>query len=56
LPPHFPRRRRIRRGYNGITYRVLKPAKEMQIALMQPLEVDRMIQDRRGVTFRRPSR
>jgi aminopeptidase N len=40
-------------GYNGITYRVLKPATEMQIDLMEPLEVDSMVQDGRAVRFRR---
>ncbi len=41
------------RGYNGITYRVLQPAQEMQIDLMMPLDVDSMVQDGRAVTFRR---
>src|SRR5258705_229929 len=41
------------RGYNGITYRVLKPAQEMQIDLMAPLEVDSMVQDGKPVSFRR---
>src|SRR5215212_9461127 len=41
------------RGYNGITYRVLEPAKEMQIDLQLPLEVDSMVQDARTVTFGR---
>ncbi len=35
------------RGWNGITYRVLAPAQEMQIDLQVPLEVDSMVQDRR---------
>jgi aminopeptidase N len=43
------------RGYNGISYRVLKPATEMQIDLMTPLVVDSMIQDGRAVQFRRDS-
>jgi aminopeptidase N len=43
------------RGYNGITYRVLKPATEMQIDLMVPLQVDSMIQDGHPVKFRRDS-
>ena len=42
-------------GYNGISYRVLKPATEMQIDLMTPLEVDSMVQDGRAVRFRRDS-
>ncbi|HEV2643246.1 MAG TPA: hypothetical protein VGT98_11085, partial [Candidatus Elarobacter sp.] len=41
------------RGRNGITYRVVKPASEMQIDLMTPLDVDSMIQDGRRVTHRR---
>jgi aminopeptidase N len=43
------------RGYNTITYRVLKAAKQMQIDLQLPLEVDSMVQDARAVTFRRDS-
>jgi aminopeptidase N len=42
-------------GYNGITYRVLKPARTMQIDLMVPLEIDSMIQDGRSLRFRRDS-
>ena len=40
-------------GYNAITYKVLKPASEMQIDLMEPLEVDSMVQDGKQVRFRR---
>jgi aminopeptidase N len=40
-------------GYNGITYRVLYPARQMQIDLMEPLLVDSMIQDRQSLTYRR---
>jgi aminopeptidase N len=40
-------------GRNAITYRVLEPAAEMQIDLMEPLQVDSMIQDGRAVRFRR---
>ena len=40
-------------GYNGITYKVLKPATEMQIDLMEPLAIDSMKQDGRHVRFRR---
>ncbi|HYT83945.1 MAG TPA: hypothetical protein VEK86_10860, partial [Gemmatimonadales bacterium] len=42
-------------GSNGITYRVLTPGggREMQIDLMEPLEVDSMVQDRRALRFRR---
>ena len=43
------------RGWNGITYRVLRPpsAREMQIDLQQPLEVDSMVQDGRKLVWRR---
>jgi aminopeptidase N len=41
------------RGHNGITYRVLSPAKEMQIDLQVPMEVDSMVQDGRRVRYRR---
>jgi aminopeptidase N len=41
------------RGYNAITYRVLGPAKEMQIDLQVPLEVDSILQDRQRLQFRR---
>ncbi len=40
-------------GYNAITYRVLAPASEMQIDLMEPLQVDSMVQDRRTLRYRR---
>src|SRR5438874_8211130 len=40
------------RGSNGISYRVLQPASEMQIDLMVPLEVDSMVQDGRAVPLR----
>jgi aminopeptidase N len=40
-------------GRNGITYRVLEPLREMQIDLMEPLQVDSMIQDGRALRFRR---
>ncbi|HET9984394.1 MAG TPA: M1 family metallopeptidase [Longimicrobiales bacterium] len=41
------------RGHNAITYRVLRPAQELQVDLMEPLEVDSMVQDGRTVPFRR---
>ncbi len=41
------------RGYNGITYRVLRPAREMQIDLMAPLVVDSIVQDGRRLSHRR---
>jgi hypothetical protein len=43
------------RGSNGITYRVLRPATEMQIDLQPPLVVDSMIQDGQRLQFRRDS-
>jgi aminopeptidase N len=41
------------RGWNGIGYRVVAPAREMQVDLMTPLEVDSMVQDRRTLSYRR---
>ena len=41
------------RGSNGISYRVLAPAREMQIDLQVPLEIDSMVQDGLTVPFRR---
>jgi aminopeptidase N len=41
------------RGRNGITYRVLEPAREMQIDLMAPLELDSVVQDGRRLRARR---
>jgi aminopeptidase N len=40
-------------GYNGITYRVLRPAREMQIDLQVPLDVDSMVQGGRRLSYRR---
>ena len=40
-------------GYNAITYRVLRPASEMQIDLQEPLEVDSMVQRGQHVEYRR---
>ncbi len=40
-------------GWNGITYRVLQPAKEMQIDLQEPLVADSIKQDGRILTWRR---
>jgi D-alanyl-D-alanine dipeptidase len=40
-------------GWNGITYRVLQPAREMQIDLQLPLQVDSIVQDRRKLSYRR---
>jgi aminopeptidase N len=41
------------RGVNGITYRVLRQAREMQIDLQVPLVVDSMVQGGRSLTYRR---
>jgi aminopeptidase N len=41
------------RGHNGIVYRVLHPAKSMQIDLQMPLAVDSITQDGRALTHRR---
>ena len=48
-----PERQQHRAATTAITYRVLKPATEMQIDLMEPLEVDSMVQDGTPVRFRR---
>src|SRR6476660_2839914 len=40
-------------GWNGITYRVLRPATEMQIDLQPPMVIDSMVQDGQRVSFRR---
>ena len=40
-------------GYNAITYRVLKPAKEMQIDFQLPLVVDSVVQDGLELSARR---
>jgi aminopeptidase N len=40
-------------GYNGVSYRVLRPGREMQIDLQVPLAVDSMVQDGRRMSFRR---
>ena len=41
------------KGHTGITYRVVKPAQELQVDLMVPLVVDSMIQDGKSVKYRR---
>jgi aminopeptidase N len=42
------------RGWNGITYRVLDaPVHELQIDLMEPLQIDSVLQDGRRLRFRR---
>ncbi len=40
-------------GYNRISYRVVKPAREMQIDLQRPLVIDSIVQAGRQVTYRR---
>ena len=40
-------------GWNGITYRVLQPSRELQIDLQVPLVVDSIVQDRRKLTYHR---
>lgn len=40
-------------GYNTITYRVLKPAREMQIDLQMPLVIDSVVQDGTELSARR---
>jgi aminopeptidase N len=42
-------------GYNGITYRVLRPGSEMQIDLQPPMAVDSMMQEGKPLAFRRDS-
>lgn len=41
------------RGWNGITYRVLQPGREMQIDLQEPLVVDSMVQHGQRLQYRR---
>ena len=43
------------RGSNAITYRVVRPAKEMQIDLQVPMQLDSVVQDGRSLQFRRDS-
>jgi photosystem II stability/assembly factor-like uncharacterized protein len=40
-------------GWNGITYRVLQSAREMQIDLQVPLEIDSLVQEGRQLVARR---
>ena len=42
-------------GWNGITYRVIRPSTEMQIDLQHPLVIDSIVQDRKKLQFRRDS-
>ena len=41
------------RGWNSITYRVLSAPKELQVDLMEPLQIDSVVQDGRELRFRR---
>ncbi|MFI5228016.1 MAG: M1 family metallopeptidase [Gemmatimonadales bacterium] len=41
------------RGWNAITYRVLRPSGEMQIDLQVPMEADSIVQDGRKLSSRR---
>ena len=41
------------RGWNAITYRVLRPSAEMQIDLQVPMEADSIVQDGRKLGYRR---
>lgn len=43
------------RGSNAITYRVLRPAKEMQVDLQVPMQLDSVVQDGKRLAFRRDS-
>src|SRR5689334_11071881 len=43
------------RGWNGITYRVVRPGKEMQIDLQPPMMIDSMVQDGQKLVYRRDS-
>jgi aminopeptidase N len=43
------------RGSNAITYRILKPATEMQLDLQMPLVIDSVMQDSRRLEVRRDS-
>jgi aminopeptidase N len=41
------------RGYNGVSYRVRESARELQIDLMEPLQIDSMVQEGRRLRYRR---
>jgi aminopeptidase N len=43
------------RGWNAITYRALKPGREMQIDLQVPIQIDSIVQNRQRLRFRRDS-
>ncbi|MEP6619903.1 MAG: M1 family metallopeptidase [bacterium] len=40
-------------GFNGITYKVVMPSREMQVDLQLPLEMDSIVQSGRRLTYRR---
>ena len=40
-------------GWNGITYRVLKPAQSMQLDLQPPMEIDSVVQDAKRLAYKR---
>src|SRR5437773_6633711 len=40
-------------GWNGIAYRVLRPARELQVDLQVPPEVDSMVQSGARLVYRR---
>nr|WP_235941982.1 M1 family metallopeptidase [Pontibacter fetidus] len=41
------------KGMNAIHYKVLKPAQVMQIDLQQPMQVDKMVQNGKNLTYKR---
>src|ERR1043166_2765688 len=41
------------RGWNTITYKVLRPSTEMQIDLQEPMQVDSIVQDGARLSSRR---
>src|SRR5262245_7992993 len=43
------------RGSNAITYRVHTPAREMQIDLQVPMQIDSIVQDGKPLEFKRDS-
>ncbi len=43
------------RGWNAISYRVLRPGREMQIDLQVPMRIDSIVQSGRKLAFRRDS-
>ncbi|HEX4633064.1 MAG TPA: M1 family metallopeptidase [Gemmatimonadales bacterium] len=41
------------KGWNGISYKITGPSKQMQIDLQEPLQVDSMLQDGKQLTYTR---